>query len=350
MKKIPFFIGLLLIPFLLSGCTLIEKPVVYYDTDKTDIKDNYVGSYTNGNYVWGGAMNLAWNELNENIIHEKLILNTTDGVALSMVDKFNNPIFTKNDLDEKSYYIKSGFGQETVNAINKESRIKFPTKSFADLSLQLGPTDIISYAYFLKEIEYKNEFVEKDFEFNGTNIVGFEANQYKLKKNIKVVKYENDNKFIISLDLKDNSDQMFLVKGFSVDNINNVITEINSKPYSSLNSLDSIDTFMTPKLKLDYNRNYTELINKSLKNKGFEDYYISDMFENIKFDMDKKGARVENEGVIAITKSAINPYKDTPKPKNFILNKPYLVIMKRSDSKNPYFILGINNTELMEKK
>ena len=37
------------------------------------------------------------------------------------------------DLDEKSYYVKSGYGQETVDAINKESKLKFPAKSFSDL-------------------------------------------------------------------------------------------------------------------------------------------------------------------------------------------------------------------------
>ena len=80
--------------------------------------DHYLGSECKGNYVWGGAMNLAWLELNENILHEKLRLNTDDKVALEMIDKLNHSPFTNNDVDEKSYYVKSGFGQETVNLIN----------------------------------------------------------------------------------------------------------------------------------------------------------------------------------------------------------------------------------------
>jgi hypothetical protein len=35
-------------------------------------------------------------------------------------------------------------------------------------------------------------------------------------------------------------------------------------------------------------------------------------------------------------------------PKSLILDKPYWVVMKRTDSQNPYFILGVNNTALME--
>ena len=27
-----------------------------------------------------------------------------------MINKLNNPVFSKNDLDEASYYVKSGYG------------------------------------------------------------------------------------------------------------------------------------------------------------------------------------------------------------------------------------------------
>jgi hypothetical protein len=70
------------------------------------------------------------------------------------------------------------------------------------------------------------------------------------------------------------------------------------------------------------------------------------MYENIKFDMDEKGAKVENEAVVMFTFGAI---LDEIKPKNLILDKPYWLIMKRTNSQNPYFLLGVENTELMLK-
>lgn len=72
------------------------------------------------------------------------------------------------------------------------------------------------------------------------------------------------------------------------------------------------------------------------------------MYENIKFNMDQAGARVENEAVIGMETTSAPP-TIIEKPKNFILNKPYWVIMQRQNSQNPYFLLGINNSELMEK-
>ena len=67
------------------------------------------------------------------------------------------------------------------------------------------------------------------------------------------------------------------------------------------------------------------------------------MRENIKFEMDNKGAKVEAEALIPILKSA------NQKIRKFILDKPFWVIMKRKNSLNPYFIFGIRNSNVMIK-
>ena len=309
--------------------------------------DHYLGSEYKGNYVWGGAMNLAWLELNENILHEKLRLNTNDKVALEMVDKLNHSPFTRNDLDEKSYYIKSGLGQETVDLISKESRQKFPGKSFQDLELKMAPTDIISYAYFLKEVEYWTQFEEKEVLFEKERVKGFYAKGHDQQENIRILKYWDDDRFIISLQLKDGGDELFLAKGFDMNKPQAIVNEIVRYNSTNLSLIGDDDRFEMPKLHLQLHRDYIELIRKNLANKGFEEYFIASMFENIKFDMDHKGARVENEGVIAAPTAM--PSTQRPKVKRFILDKPFWVVMKRKGSQHPYFVLGVKNTELMEK-
>jgi len=323
----------------------VNEPVSVPDVKK-QISGNYLGSFYAENYVWGGAMNLAWNELNENILHEKLQLNTTDEKALDMVARLNDAPFAKNDFDKESYYIKSGYGQAIVDTINRESKEKFPSKSFTTLDIQLKPQDIISYAYFLKEVEYEIAFEEKNINFNGKSVKGFYADNKTQKKNIKILRYENDNKFIISLQLKDNSDELILAKGYDMTNQQGIVDKINEDKTKNFEIMGESDNFSAPIIHLDYHRDYIELLGKYLKNKGFEDYYIDQMFENIKFDMDEKGARVENEAVITQKSFGI---VDVEEFRNFVLDKPYWVIMKRANSKNPYFLLGVNNTALMEE-
>lgn len=107
------------------------------------------------------------------LIYKKIQLKTADKVALEMVSSLNNASFFKNDLDEESYYIKSGYGQKTVDEINSEPREKFSSKSFNDLNLTLKPKDIVSYDYFFKEVEYKAEFKKEEVLFKGKKVAGF---------------------------------------------------------------------------------------------------------------------------------------------------------------------------------
>ncbi len=307
--------------------------------------DHYLGSEYKGNYVWGLAMNLAWNELNESILHEKLKLKADDKIALRMADQLNDAPFAKNDLDEKSYYIKSGFGQETVYLINKESRQKFPGKTFRDIELKLAPTEIISYAYFLKKVEYWTQFEEKKVMFEKERVKGFYARRGDQKENIRILKYWDDDRFIISLKLRDDGDELFLGKGFDMNKPKGIVYEIDEYNKHVPLTIDNDDQFEMPKLHLQHHRDYIELSQKFLANKGFEKYFIASMFENIKFDMDHKGARVESEAVI----TGPTAMPSQPKVKRFILDKPFWVVMKRKNSRYAYFVLGVKNTELMGK-
>ena len=315
---------------------------------KATIHSNYTGSYYKGNYVWGGAMNLAWDDLSKTILKEKIKLATKDQAAMSMLSKLNDPAFTKDDLDENSYYIKSGYGPKTVDTINTESRKKFPSKSFSNLSAQLSDRDIIAYAYFLKQVTYLKIFTHSELSFAGQKVAGFYAWTEKERENVRILEYVNDNKFIISLDLQEAGDQLILAKGYNMTDPAIAVKQINQHHDDYLSPMGDPDNFEAPNLTLDHHRDYVELINQPLANKGFENYVIRQMFENVKFKMDEKGAGVESEAEVSMQDLAINPDYQ-PKPRHFVLDKPFWVVMKRKNSKQPYFILGVNNTELMDK-
>jgi len=149
--------------------------------------------------------------------------------------------------------------------------------------------------------------------------------------------------------LKDDKDEIFLAKGLDINNPDYMINQINSYNGNDLESLNENDIFMMPEVHLDYKRDYDELKDLFFRNKGFEEYYIKAMYEKIKFDINNEGARVENEAVIAVDCAAM-PSEEAPvERKLIILDKPFWIVMKRTDSQSPYFILGVNNTSIMEK-
>lgn len=60
--------------------------------------------------------------------------------------------------------------------------------------MDLSPEDIISYAYFVKEVQYLNPFaIEHSFGFEGTIVKGFKAKEKVHFDNIRVSKYVNND-------------------------------------------------------------------------------------------------------------------------------------------------------------
>ena len=59
------------------------------------LDEKYTGFYYNKNYIWAGAMNLAWTELEQSIIKEKIIVNFDKEENKKFLDSFNNPVLTK---------------------------------------------------------------------------------------------------------------------------------------------------------------------------------------------------------------------------------------------------------------
>lgn len=293
-------------------------------------------------------MSLAWHSLNKEIIKGKVQLNTNNPEAVTMVNLLNGSPFSTADLDEKSYYIKAGFGQKTVQQINRESKEKFPSKSFGDLNINLAAKDFISYAYLLKEVEYPIPFEESDVTFNNESVEGFFASTEEMSKNVQVLHYSNNDQFIVKLDLKDQGDELYLAKGYDMKLPQDIIKKINGYSNKTYETLGDNDYFNMPKIHVDIHRYYNEILNIPFKNPGYENYMISIMYEKIKFDINQKGARVEQEAVIIGETMSSAPI-NKPVERYFYLNKPFWLIMKRKDSQTPYFILGVNNIKLMNK-
>ncbi len=309
-----------------------------------DRLNHYTGSLYKGNYLWSGAMNLCWTELCQAVIRAPIALVTDDSAAIKTATALNNPVCSKADLDAPSYYVKAGLGPKTVEAINRESRAKFPDKSFRDLKIDLQEQDIISYAYFLKKVAYEMPFTRCPMHFGGQQVTGFEADG-KQKRGVEVLHYESNDRFIIRLRLKDPADELLLAKGFDTQSPAALLQLLHGAKSISATPLGEHDFFRMPLLKLDCQRDYPEMVGKRLGNEGFRQCVIGTMFENIAFELDEAGARVESQAVITVERSAA---PNQQKRRYFYLDKPFWVLMKRRDAHNPYFLLGVNNTEIMK--
>ncbi|MBN1983819.1 MAG: hypothetical protein JW795_19950 [Chitinivibrionales bacterium] len=335
MKKV-FIVGIIASVFFSSFGASMQKTHTEYR----------FGSLVEGNYLWSCAMNLAWHELKDSIIKKPIKVKSRDAAVLKIVSQFNNASFTKNDLDPASYYIKSGFGQQTVELINAQTAEKFPGKTFSSLKLQLQPTDIIAYAYFLKSVRYNTQFDRGEVQFLKSKVSGFRAASQSQTQTVSVLHYWNNDKFIMSLLLQDTSDQLIIAKGFPMQQPTMVLSQLSKLTKNNPSPIKDNEEFAMPTLKLAHTRSYAQLKGLAIANKGFEQHRIEEMYENIAVTIDHTGATVENEAVIALPAAIAEP--PAAPVRSFLLDKPFWVIMTRSSSTEPYFLLGVTTTSFME--
>jgi hypothetical protein len=92
--------------------------------------------------------------------------------------------------------------------------------------------------------------------------------------------------------------------------------------------------------RFDITHSYNELIGRFFINKNFEEYFITEAVQSIRFKLDEKGALLKSE-------SRIGGAPISPRPKFLIFDKPFLLVMKEKKGTYPYFAVWIDNAELM---
>ncbi len=161
-------------------------------------------------------MQLAWNELREQFASSKpLLLKTEDNHSLQVIKNFNEGSFTRDDINKDSIYVKSGYGQATLNLINQELLQKFPQKTIPPFTKPLNDSDIISYAYLFKKIEFDIKFDRQKellFSFNGKNVPSFYASNQQQKGQVFVHHYQNEDSFMVEIKGGKKGDSLFLIK------------------------------------------------------------------------------------------------------------------------------------------
>ena len=67
---------------------------------------------------------------------------------------------------------------------------------------------------------------------------------------------------------------------------------------------------------------------------------ILEATQRIKFKLDRCGAMLESEATVFVVASG----------RYFIFNRPFLVYMKKRDCDQPFFVMWVDNAELLNKK
>lgn len=334
-----------------------EKPVQSTELKSTVITPYLPQNITPGkNLVFCSTFQLAWNQLTGKILKGDLLLKDAPVMA-GILNKMRQ-IITGKDLSEKSYLAMAGYGKDNiVNNINAAMKKKFGDEAWL-VDEQLSPTDILAFAFLVKNLSFTTQFDdapngiafgEKDkVQVKAFGIPKFApiGKMKELFKQVDIPYYDAKNEeFAVKLRTDSFDDELVLACIKPGKTMEETYKRAKDMAGKRGKRLDDGDVLLIPEIDFFIEHSYKELLNKYFLNKGFTRYFIAKALQVTKFKLDKTGAKLKSKAVIVAKMNG-----GGGKYRKMIFNKPFMLYMKERKASNPYFVMWIDNAELLVKK
>ena len=272
---------------------------------------------------------------------------------ITMANNLNKEDFNENMLSKDSYYkiyeIKS---KELKEKIEKEIKEKFNQESdiLNEFDWDENPKDdnFVNYFFYVmlyKEFEFEKEFTKTTGTFKEVENVNFFGveNNAEMKEQIKVIFYNNENDFAISIQTKGN-DEVILYKNPKGNTFNEIYENLlklknNFKGNSEFSENDSLKM---PVIDFNVKREYDELANKVFLTYDNNEAKIIKAIQTITFSINSKGGKVKSEAAIDMKNySAEKPIKK--EKRKFYLDNTFALFLKEKDQEKPYLAVKIDD-------
>jgi hypothetical protein len=103
------------------------------------------------------------------------------------------------------------------------------------------------------------------------------------------------------------------------------------------------ELLIVPWMNWRIQRRYAEIegVDKPIQNPVLEKCWFGHAEQLISFRLDRRGSSVESE-------SKLDVVQDLP-PRMFAFDCPFLIVLRKRDAANPFFVMWVGNAELLQK-
>lgn len=223
---------------------------------------------------------------------------------------------------------------------------------------------IIARAFFNKTLPFETKFqvLDEPIHFGTTKVSGFGMRYFNedLIKFTEILYYKDDDNFVLKLIPKDKQHEIILAKGLdkyetlknAVQLANDLIVkgkqeQTNTKSSWKYQIVDN-DEFAIPVIKYNIATNYKKLEGQGFSTKDNNQHLIEVAYQRTGLILNENGAVVESEVAVVVDSASASPI--ITHPKKMVFDKPFLIVIKRVDKTNPYFVMKVANIELLTRK
>ena len=325
------------------------------------------------NVIWCSTFQMAWDRLKNDIIGEPVEVLGAEELAT----RLNQDKVSEADLEPESFYTTAGFVRDGIlEQIQKEMARRFPSEPVPvfDERYRTLPEPIVAYSFLSVDVGFKYPFYNKDTAFSfedskgtRTNVTSFcsyaegdDSNLQNVREQVDIIYYKygeqpSEAEFAVDLCRHTKPYQVVLARvprcntlGEAVTAIEKKISEFKQDPdYEVLRKLRPIDRLIVPDVLYKLTHHFTELEGKGLGNPGWQVYSIFEAMQMIDFALSRTGVTVKSWALLA---GAAGRPVNIEEPRHLYFNRPFLVyVKKRGPDYSPFFVMWVDNAELMKK-
>jgi hypothetical protein len=212
-----------------------------------------------------------------------------------------------------------------------------------------------SLPFATKLQSFKNKLI---FDKQKVASFGIDGNdKHELLDIVQIMYYKDNDNFILKLIPKDKGHEILLFKS---ENKYGSLIEMNTeierlikigKKEKENQKLSwkyyyaAYDEVVIPKFSFNIETNYPSMEGNTVSTKS-RTFQILKTWQRTAFVLDESGAKVQSEAEIEFALEE----EEQPKPKKMYFDKPFLILLKQTESEHPYFGLWVANSELMIKE
>lgn len=312
------------------------------------------------NAIWCASFQAAWKALEE-LTGEQITFEERSQTAKSL----NDGADPRPHIPPAALYVATGWNQKGItNQIQSDLKQKFPNKESPTFTGIL-PESFVAYAYIEASVKFQLPYDQnrrplvftesggKEVEIESFGLSAENHNgQDRLWDQPRVLFRKGEPRelnFEFAIDLCSNSfpSQIVVARisreptlAAALARIEKQITETRELiglEAMRLHQIQSMDTLLVPDFHWSISHQFAELQGKTFTNRELKGQRMDVAQQDVLFRLDKSGAALRSEAKAQATGI----------PALFFLDRPFLVYMKKRDAKMPYFVMWVDNAELM---
>jgi hypothetical protein len=302
--------------------------------------------------IWCASFQLAWERLKKEITKGPVKLLGAEATA----QRLNDAPSVAETLNSEGTYATAGFVRDGIGpAIRREMKQRFPGVRLVDF--EEFPGGAVAYAYLRATVAFTHPFLEIPRPLSFVSADGskkavlsfglpYEIRRERAVEQQVEILHTVSNEWGLQetfvLDpCKDSLPYQVLVARMprqptlakSLVDMERRIAGPNDKEL--LRPLRFFDGMLVPHLRVRINHRFKELEGREMAELGMT---LDRAFQQIEFRLDARGVTLESQSVM------------TPKadPREFVANRPFLVVLRKRGTARPFFVLWVENAELLE--